>query len=274
MKNIIVTVVCFVATCCLIAGVARHSFDVNEEMSDRVAALEQQNKELKDELNSVTDAMYIQQASDTDALVEVKDEIKQLDKSIDEVDEKIQPLITEEQTTEEEVTTEEKSDIREDELVAFTADDIKDTAAYTQMTFAAIRGDEENNTDPVKEDVTPWKIYEEEAPIPKVNPPMESHLTKQAGVFSGPSGKETYYNLNMSGVISIMRSMGYDEATYPYWVRDDGVKMFGDYVMVAANLDIRPKGTILECSLGTAMVVDTGGFAASNPTQLDIRVNW
>ena len=35
----------------------------------------------------------------------------------------------------------------------------------------------------------------------------------------GPNGlDESYYNLNMSGVISIMRSMGFSESKYPYWV--------------------------------------------------------
>lgn len=99
-------------------------------------------------------------------------------------------------------------------------------------------------------------------------------LTQFSGVFYGPSGKETYYNLNMAGVVTLMRNKGYDEATYPYWVRDDGVKMFGQYVMVAANLDIRPRGSLIETSLGTAIVCDTGGFAANNPTQLDIAVTW
>ena len=94
------------------------------------------------------------------------------------------------------------------------------------------------------------------------------------GTVMGPSGKETYYNLPMNGVIHIMRSKGYSEKEYPYWVREDGCKMFGPYIMVAANLSIRPKGTILECSRGTAMVVDTGGFAKENPTQLDIATDW
>ena len=50
--------------------------------------------------------------------------------------------------------------------------------------------------------------------------------------------------------------------------------MFGDYVMVAANLDIRPKGTLVETSLGTGIVCDTGGFANSNMYQLDIATTW
>jgi len=59
-----------------------------------------------------------------------------------------------------------------------------------------------------------------------------------------------------------------------YWVREDGVKMYGDYVMVAADLNTHPRGSLVESSLGTAIVVDTGGFAASNPNQLDIATAW
>ena len=96
-------------------------------------------------------------------------------------------------------------------------------------------------------------------------------LSKSKGTVIGPSGKETYYNLNMSVVVNVMRSLGYDGE---YWVRDDGCKMLGDYIMVAANLDLRPKGTLVETSLGTGIVCDTGGFARRDPTQLDIAVTW
>lgn len=96
-------------------------------------------------------------------------------------------------------------------------------------------------------------------------------LTKNAGTIEGPSGRETYYNLKMSKVIEYMKSLGYN---YEYWGRQDGVKMYGPYVMCAASLDIRPKGTILETSLGPAIVCDTGDFAKSNKTQIDIAVDW
>lgn len=96
-------------------------------------------------------------------------------------------------------------------------------------------------------------------------------LTATAGTVQGPSGKETYYNLNMSGVVSIMNSLGYD---YTYWVRDDGCKMFGDYIMCAASLDIRPRGSLVETSLGTAIVCDTGTFAYGNAYQVDIATTW
>lgn len=96
-------------------------------------------------------------------------------------------------------------------------------------------------------------------------------LTPLKGVNYGPSGKETYYNLNMSGIIQIMRRMGNND---PYWVREDGCKMLGNYIMVAADLNIRPRGSIVETSLGLGIVCDTGSFIYSNPYQLDIAVTW
>ena len=98
-----------------------------------------------------------------------------------------------------------------------------------------------------------------------------SVLTAAMGVNQGPSGKETYYNLPMDGVISIMRSIGNNDK---YWIRSDGVKMLGNYVMVAADLSIRPRGSLIETSLGTGIVCDTGSFIYSNSTQLDIAVDW
>jgi hypothetical protein len=96
-------------------------------------------------------------------------------------------------------------------------------------------------------------------------------LNPSSGTIIGPSGKETYYNLNMSGVVSIMRSSGNSDE---YWVREDGVKMLGNYVMVAANLSVHPRGSLVETSLGMGIVCDTGGFAYTNQNQLDIAVAW
>ena len=96
-------------------------------------------------------------------------------------------------------------------------------------------------------------------------------LTPSAGTIQGPSGKETYYNLDMSGVIAIMRNLGNND---PYWIREDGVKMLGDYVIIAASLDKHPKGSLIETSLGTGIVCDTGSFAHTNPNQIDIAVTW
>lgn len=101
-----------------------------------------------------------------------------------------------------------------------------------------------------------------------------SKLTKSKGTIQGPSGKETYYNLNMSGVVSIMRRKGFSEAEYPYNIRADGVKCLGPYVMVAAHLGNRPRGSKVQTSLGTGLVCDTGGFATDNPSQIDIATSW
>ena len=95
-------------------------------------------------------------------------------------------------------------------------------------------------------------------------------LTPQAGRIDGPSGQETYYNLDMSRVVANMQSYGFVD----YWVRSDGVKMLDDYIMVAANLNVRPRGSLVETSLGTGLVCDTGDFAYSNPYQIDIATTW
>ncbi|MCR5146945.1 MAG: hypothetical protein K6B70_06360 [Clostridia bacterium] len=87
-------------------------------------------------------------------------------------------------------------------------------------------------------------------------------LTPAKGTIQGPSGKETFYNMDMSYVIEIMHAndkLGRYE-NYQYWIREDGCKMFGDYIMVAADLRYRPKGTIVDTSLGKGIVVDTGLF--------------
>ena len=99
-------------------------------------------------------------------------------------------------------------------------------------------------------------------------------LTARAGTIQGPSGKETYYNLPMQGVVRIMRGLGYSETEFPYWIRSDGCKMLGDKIMVATNLNVHPRGSVVETSLGSGLVCDTGGFARSNPYQLDLAVNW
>ena len=96
-------------------------------------------------------------------------------------------------------------------------------------------------------------------------------LNRSNGIVRGPIGKESYYNLRMNRVVQIMKDKGYD---YEYWVRSDGVKMFGPYVMVAADLSVYPKGSLVECSLGTGIVCDTGDFVYSTDRALDIAVAW
>jgi len=80
--------------------------------------------------------------------------------------------------------------------------------------------------------------------------------------------QETYYDLNMSVVMSYCGKSGYT-------VRADGAKVDDEgYVLVAANLSRYPRCSVVQTSLGLGKVYDTGGFAASNPEQFDLATDW
>ena len=85
--------------------------------------------------------------------------------------------------------------------------------------------------------------------------------------------QETYYDLNMSGVMRIAARECGVPATYS--VRSDGVKVDAEgYVLVAANLSRYPRCSVVETSLGHGKVYDTGSFAAANPEQFDLATDW
>ena len=87
-----------------------------------------------------------------------------------------------------------------------------------------------------------------------------SVLNRYNGVNRGPSGKEIYYNLNMNKIVDAMKRLG--------------VNMYGDYIMCAADLSVYPRGSIVETSLGTGIVCDTGAFVKSTGIALDIATAW
>ena len=154
-------------------------------------------------------------------------------------------VTTEEVTEEPEIEKEEKEDI----LIAASAP-VPTTEATTEAPVAPAPQPEQ----------------------PKYEPQSGDCLTKSGGVYYGPSGKETYYNLNMNGVVSNAQNMGIEGE---YWVREDGCKMYGDYVICAADLNVHPRGSLVESSLGTCIVLDTGGFATNGSgVALDIAVDW
>jgi len=106
-----------------------------------------------------------------------------------------------------------------------------------------------------------------------------NHLTKHKGVSKAPNGfDETYYDLDMSGVVMLMRNLGFSEEEYPYWIDSErGTKMLGPYIMVAADLNqvyCYERGDIVETDLGTGIVCDTGGFVYSDSSKYDIATNW
>ncbi|MBR3131351.1 G5 domain-containing protein [Candidatus Saccharibacteria bacterium] len=80
--------------------------------------------------------------------------------------------------------------------------------------------------------------------------------------------QETYYDLNMSGVMRFCGKSGYS-------VREDGAKIDDEgYVIIAANLSRYPRCSIVETSLGPGRVYDTGTFATTNPEQFDLATDW
>ena len=101
-------------------------------------------------------------------------------------------------------------------------------------------------------------------------------LAPGIGTVYGPTGKETYYNQNMTTLVSWARDAGLGEEEYPYWIREDGCKMLGKYIMVAANLDHFPRYSLVETSLGTGIVVDTGDFIYYDEgwSWLDLATTW
>lgn len=108
----------------------------------------------------------------------------------------------------------------------------------------------------------------------KANPtpvPADGVLTKSKGTVQFEGHKETYYNLPMKKVVSNAQKKG---IVGEYWEREDGAKMLGDYIMVAADQKIHPYGSLVNTSLGMGIVVDTGAFIAANPQQIDIAVTW
>lgn len=99
------------------------------------------------------------------------------------------------------------------------------------------------------------------------------YLTGGAGFikYTGADGrltKETWCDLNPNNLAKIMREDHGIELDY--WIREDGVYMYGDYVMVAADIPHMDgteqeaqyrKGDLVQTSLGTGMIVDLCGMA-------------
>ncbi len=85
----------------------------------------------------------------------------------------------------------------------------------------------------------------------------------------GISHRETYYDLDMGRVMQSCGQGGY------YTVRPDGAKVDRDgYILIAANYGNYPKCSLVETSLGTGKVYDTGGFAARHPHGFDLATDW
>lgn len=125
---------------------------------------------------------------------------------------------------------------------------------------------------PVNASQSPEEVTVEEILTEDIETPY-SVLNKRMGVNYFNGQKETYYNLRMTGVIRLLDDMGIPHGEY--WIRDDGAKMLGEYIMLATDTNRIPKGTIWETSLGTGMIVDHCSGSESYPgVWIDVAVNW
>ena len=111
----------------------------------------------------------------------------------------------------------------------------------------------------------------------------DTPLNSVMGVNSYNGHTETYYNMYMGELIDAMNRGGwaYNDCinkdiidnildTSGYWIRSDGCKMFGDYIILAASASEYARGSIVLTSLGWGMVIDRG----VGPGVIDIAVNW
>lgn len=194
--------------------------------------------------------------------VEYKGEIEYIDKSLITTDKSVIDAMKqkEKEKAQAKIDAEKDRVQTKAELLAQNTSDSREEAQdlIKKVTDQARKEEEEAKKEKIKEQT---KKSDWNGPV----------LSKSAGKIKGPSGNETYYNLNMSGVVNVMRRMGNNDE---YWVRDDGCKMLGDYIMCAANLKVHPRGSLVESSLGTCIVCDTGGFASYDSTRLDIATTW
>lgn len=94
-------------------------------------------------------------------------------------------------------------------------------------------------------------------------------LTAVKGVNNFCGHTEKYYNLPMRKVVKRAQDMG---IPCEYWVREDGVKMFGPWVICAAHPSVT-RYTRIDTSLGPGIVLDYH-TVYSDKTLIDIATNW
>ena len=86
------------------------------------------------------------------------------------------------------------------------------------------------------------------------------------GRYQTEIGMEHYYYPSFAAIEKAAECCRCDGSL---WVREDGVVMYGDYVVVASD---EPYGTILPTSLGDGIVLDVGQFDDVN--KLDVATVW
>jgi len=93
-------------------------------------------------------------------------------------------------------------------------------------------------------------------------------LTARLGTITFDGHKETWYDRPMNRVVTRAQTMG---IPCEYWVREDGVKMFGPWVIVAAHPS-KIRYTRIQTSLGEGIILDT--HTSSDTELYDIATDW
>lgn len=93
-------------------------------------------------------------------------------------------------------------------------------------------------------------------------------LTAGLGRIQYGNHVETWYDLPMNKVIQRSQEAG---IPCEYWVREDGVKMFGQWVIVAAHPKVT-RYSLVETSLGQGIVLDR--HTAGDTELYDIATVW
>lgn len=94
-------------------------------------------------------------------------------------------------------------------------------------------------------------------------------LTAKLGKIEYAGHLETWYDLPMQKVVERA-----DEATGltdMYWIRSDGTKMYGEWVIVASHPSV-PRFSFVETSLGTGIILDR--HTVDNKNLYDIATDW
>lgn len=92
-------------------------------------------------------------------------------------------------------------------------------------------------------------------------------LTATLGRISYSGHTETWYDLPMSNVVANAQEV----IPCEYWIRDDGVKMFGQWVIVASHPSVT-RYSLVDTSLGQGIVLDR--HTAGDTELYDIATDW
>lgn len=95
-------------------------------------------------------------------------------------------------------------------------------------------------------------------------------LTAKLGTVQYNGHKETWYNLPMHNIVN--RADEFYGLSDVYAVREDGVKTYNGFVMLATDWNKYPFGSVIETSLGTGIVLDMQ--TSGDETVVDIATTW